>query len=482
MRAVLKSDGDEVPHCVYNELVASRLARLVLAPLADGVLAEQQPQRAFASLVLAAPEGSLADLSPTRVVLASDVYPGEAAALTVFDIWIGNWDRAGNLKASLVMRHRRLFCGFDHSHSLLAVADTPADSIHRLGDGELIVKRHPFYGQLRGTLLDEWTERVASLPEALVRAACELGEPLNDVEEDTQTALAEAMAARTRALPEMIHAVRDRVVRVFLRAKPAARELRRPVPSPAASVSAAVVLLAYSPDPEVPTKPVAVAVFHPNGAPLLKTLAQAGGEALDCVPFASLFPKHAHLAWAFAEWMDWLQASLVEAGIPLSELQAQLARPTMAAMTIVSQKTRTGDPAKLLESEFKHRVTWPAELPPGALAELFEELAFAQVARIAEEGGRRFLITQERTRGERLFQGRLRGLVIVKSARPEVSPAHRAASIRRVIPKDNGSERVIVVTNRLAVAERLRALGVDAIALGEEGYLLHLAAWFAALA
>ena len=36
--AILKFDGEESPHCVYNEIVALRLAQTLHVPVADGAL------------------------------------------------------------------------------------------------------------------------------------------------------------------------------------------------------------------------------------------------------------------------------------------------------------------------------------------------------------------------------------------------------------------------------------------------------------
>jgi hypothetical protein len=36
--AIIKQDGDESPHCVYNEIVALRQAQTLHIPVADGAL------------------------------------------------------------------------------------------------------------------------------------------------------------------------------------------------------------------------------------------------------------------------------------------------------------------------------------------------------------------------------------------------------------------------------------------------------------
>lgn len=204
MRAVLKSDGPEIQHCVYNELVAVRLAQVLQLPVLEGVLAGDPPDYRFASLVLSSPAGLLPNVAVSRFGQVAKTYPTEASALLSFDLLIGNWDRAQNLKASMVSPHIRFFGGFDHSHSLLAVANTALDSIARLEVGELIVRHHPFFGRMARAAVLPWLKHIAAVPAAAIRHACVLGERLNGIDLDLQKRLAKALVVRASMLGALV--------------------------------------------------------------------------------------------------------------------------------------------------------------------------------------------------------------------------------------------------------------------------------------
>lgn len=209
VKAILKSDGDESPQCVYSELVAVRLARLLYAPLAEGVLVSGKNETRYASLMLAAEEGYLPDLSSSRIAKVAQLYPFQAAGLLAFDLWIGNWDRASNIKASIRSPKHPIFCGFDHSHALLSVEEDPVKSVARLASPDVIVTFHPFFGHAIQPHVDTWTKRIAGLPELLIRAACELGAPLNTVSVNLQRDLADALVCRSLILPDLARAACD---------------------------------------------------------------------------------------------------------------------------------------------------------------------------------------------------------------------------------------------------------------------------------
>ncbi|MGC8733130.1 MAG: hypothetical protein ACP5RC_12870, partial [Halothiobacillaceae bacterium] len=138
--AILKFDGEESPHCVYNELVAMRLAQTLHIPVADGVLTLTPDGQTYASLELAASGLQLPDVLESRLDDVARRYPDEAAALVAFDLLIGNFDRGNNLKAVLASPHLQLFRAFDHSHALLSVKSAPEDSIKALASDALLVR------------------------------------------------------------------------------------------------------------------------------------------------------------------------------------------------------------------------------------------------------------------------------------------------------------------------------------------------------
>lgn len=202
--AILKFDGDESPHCVYNEIVALRLAQTFHVPVADGALTLTPDGQTYASLELAASGLQLPDIATPRQDDAARLYPDEVAALVAFDIFIGNFDRGRNLKAVLRTPHVRLFRGFDHSHALLSVKDKTEDSIRELGSDVLIVRFHPFYGRVTPRLLNAWASRIAMTPEFLIRECCLQGKPFRAVSMEMQDDLAKALIWRAKALPAIV--------------------------------------------------------------------------------------------------------------------------------------------------------------------------------------------------------------------------------------------------------------------------------------
>lgn len=204
--AVLKFDSDESPHCVYNEIVALRLAQTLHIPIADGALTLTPDGQTYASLELAASGLQLPDVLKARLDGVARRYPDEVAALVAFDLLIGNFDRGSNLKAVLASPHLHLFRAFDHSHALLSVKPAPEDSIKALGNDGLLVRFHPFYGRVSARLLSAWSARIAQTPVILIRECCMQGKPFRAVTTEMQSALTDALVRRARALPGIITA------------------------------------------------------------------------------------------------------------------------------------------------------------------------------------------------------------------------------------------------------------------------------------
>lgn len=202
--AILKFDSAESPYCVYSELVSLRLAQTFHIPVASGVLTMTGSGEAYASIELGSPGLRLPDLLPPQFVNAASHYADEAAALVVFDIFIGNWDRGSNIKASFVTPHLPIFQGFDHEHGLLGVESDPMKSIEKLGMPELIVRNHPFYGQVSGALVTTWADRIAHADDMMIRECCEIKRPLRAVTTDMQEKLSEALCKRKAMLPTIV--------------------------------------------------------------------------------------------------------------------------------------------------------------------------------------------------------------------------------------------------------------------------------------
>lgn len=201
--AVLKYDCDESPQNVYNELVAIRLAQALHIPIANGVLTDQNGTDHFASLYIGRSNEKLPPLRSHQIKAVAYRYQDEVAALTAFDIFIGNRDRRDNIIASIVSEHR-IFGGIDHGMSLLSVEESPEKSLNRLGKGELIVEHHPFYRYVNGNTLKVWADRIAAIDPTTIRECCRCSKTIGSVSIKLQDELAEALLKRQKYFPLLI--------------------------------------------------------------------------------------------------------------------------------------------------------------------------------------------------------------------------------------------------------------------------------------
>ena len=203
---IIKHDNRDAPYCVYNEHVAMQLARHFRTPVCDGVLTITAKQLAFVSLKLTIAGISLPNARESQNKRICELYPAEAAALMVFDILIGNFDRNLNMKATVATPQHRLLRGFDHSESLLGICTTPWDSIIELASKDLIVHDHPFYGKLpwhriKEAIFDIDCHKDDYMP---FHAACVHEKPFNNVPVKIQKALAASLVVRAENLKEII--------------------------------------------------------------------------------------------------------------------------------------------------------------------------------------------------------------------------------------------------------------------------------------
>jgi hypothetical protein len=206
IHGILKFDSAESPHLVYNELVALRLAQSLKVPVADGVLTVSGDGLAYASLEVALPGMALPDALPSQFGAIAQDYPHESAGLLAFDIWIGNFDRGRNLKASLVSPHIALFCAFDHSHVLTNVKENPHDSIQSLMSDQLLILSHPFFKRVSKKNLDHWIKRIAMLDLDVLRDCCVYGKPFRAVSKELQQDLFAALSHRAKNLANIVSA------------------------------------------------------------------------------------------------------------------------------------------------------------------------------------------------------------------------------------------------------------------------------------
>lgn len=210
--AFIKYDSSgSFPHNVYNEIVALRLGQKVGVPLADGALVSTQAGPAYASLAVCKSGVELPDLMTYWFGLCAERYPVEAAALVAFDIWIGNFDRARNIKVNLIHSDVRIFRAFDHSHCLLGVARTRKEAIRRLGTTDIIVSAHPFYGRVSKRHVQQWIIRIEGTDDNLIDESCGHAAMKRTVSLATQKKLARALKARRHLLLDIIENERDLV-------------------------------------------------------------------------------------------------------------------------------------------------------------------------------------------------------------------------------------------------------------------------------
>ncbi len=207
LRGVLKFDSSsDAPNCVYDELVAMRLGLIVGAPIAAGALVAAERGDGFASLMVGAVNFALPDLLDSQWREAAEAFPNHAASLVAFDIFIGNVDRAGNLKADMRRKNMNFFAGFDHSHCLLDCTLEPGDSLDWLGSDALIVEEHPFFQQapIKIARVKQYVKRIQELPDSVIRSACMLGDIFRRVSVDEQEALADALCTRRDRLLSIV--------------------------------------------------------------------------------------------------------------------------------------------------------------------------------------------------------------------------------------------------------------------------------------
>lgn len=203
VNAIIKFDVPESPYCVYNELVAVRLAQTFHIQVADGVLTFAKQKNGFASLEIDAPGIELPDVGIFEYVEVADAYPGEVAALTVFDVLIGNNDRSDNIMRCLAGT-RKVFRAYDHSHALLCVEKDADASIRALHSNALLAEYTPFYNLIDAKLLAKWADRFANTADELVAECCHFNRDFDAVTIEFQERLAKALVWRKNNLPQLI--------------------------------------------------------------------------------------------------------------------------------------------------------------------------------------------------------------------------------------------------------------------------------------
>ncbi len=201
--AIIKQDGRESRAQIYSEYVAGKLASMVGITVAAGVLVAHAAGLRYASLKVAEVGFTLTDIEAEHADAVVARYPVEAANLAVFDIWIGNGDRSGNLRANLQESTDNLMIGLDHGGSLLSVGDSIDAALQRLRR-EDFPRGHMFAKRLDRRLADAMVTRIMRVSDEAVQDACVLGETLGSVILPDQADLADALIWRRDELPGIV--------------------------------------------------------------------------------------------------------------------------------------------------------------------------------------------------------------------------------------------------------------------------------------
>ncbi len=201
--AIIKQDGRESRAQIYCEYVAGRLAAMVGVTVAAGVLVAHSTGLRYASLKVAEVGFALTNVESEQVDAVVTRYPVEAANLAVFDVWIGNGDRAGNLRANLHESTDNLMIGLDHGNSLLSVGDSIDAALQRLRRKDF-PRGHLFAGRIDQRLADTMVTRIMRISDEAIQDACVLGETLGSVILPDQADLAESMIWRRTRLKSIV--------------------------------------------------------------------------------------------------------------------------------------------------------------------------------------------------------------------------------------------------------------------------------------
>jgi hypothetical protein len=233
LSAVLKCDHAAAQSQVYAELVANRLALFLGIPVLMGVPARTSASDArlrFAALRAAEvgmdvydftaddshdpdddpedapplPEGIYRHAGHVRpMALLAQKYPKETADLAVFDLWIGNEDRALNFKADLGARDRGVMFALDQGSSLLACRPTVDRSLEWLARPDF-PSFHPFQKLVNARYCGAMVERIASMPDWAILSATTYDDTVGNVTIDEQVATYLALMDRKRFLGALV--------------------------------------------------------------------------------------------------------------------------------------------------------------------------------------------------------------------------------------------------------------------------------------
>jgi hypothetical protein len=235
--AVIKGDHQEASAQLYSELAANRLAMFLGIPVVVGVPARRGATEIgmrFAALRAvetgmdiydftdedrgqdddkdddingALPPGVYRNTGHVRAMSAlCQKYPFEAAAIAVFDLWIGNEDRALNFKGQIRGEERGVIFALDQGSSLLSCRSTIDTSIEALQE-PAFPSFHPFQKLVNARYSGAMVERVMSMPDWAIEAATVFQDTVGNVILPDQYQCYEALRLRKKLLGGLVDRV-----------------------------------------------------------------------------------------------------------------------------------------------------------------------------------------------------------------------------------------------------------------------------------
>ena len=201
--AIIKQDSAESRAQVYCEFVASRLAAMAGVQVPTGVFVAHSRGLRYASLKMAEIGFTLADIEHEDAEKVVSRYPVEAARLAVFDAWICNFDRAGNLRANITESTENMMVGIDHGGSLLSVAENLDVAFDRLNSIDW-PPSHMFSSMLSQHLIEPVIDRIKSIVDDAIDDACVLSGTVGSVMLPDQAMLAESLKWRRDSLDQIV--------------------------------------------------------------------------------------------------------------------------------------------------------------------------------------------------------------------------------------------------------------------------------------
>jgi hypothetical protein len=195
IEAVVKRDTPNAPAQVYCEYVASRLASLISLNVATGVLVPHATGLMYASLSISQVATPLKKVELDNLQEFRKHHPVEAARLAVFDLWVANADRVGNVLASMGLSMDDIVAGIDNGACLLNAENTKEESLKLLRCAD-----QPDY-HLFGTghlwrYCEETIKRIEDLSDLAIDDACVLGDTVGSVMLPEQAEVAEVLKWR----------------------------------------------------------------------------------------------------------------------------------------------------------------------------------------------------------------------------------------------------------------------------------------------